>query len=215
MGKNKVVSGMIAVGALGLLAIIAYFWIQGNSYVTTQDAQTTGNVVSVVPQIPGTVTAVPAQVGTMVQAGQVLAWEKTDGSPAATVSISTPISGLVVTVPAAAGSPAIPGMAVATVIDPKAVWVQANIKETAISEVHPGQKVIIHLDAFPGNLYQGVVSSIEPASQAVFSLFPPDASADFTKVTQRVPVQVRFLPEQDLHSVYPGLSAEVTIYRHG
>ncbi len=214
MGKNKVLIGLLTAGALGLLAIVAYFWVQGSLYVSSQDAQTTGTVVAVVPQAPGTLTAVTAQVGTMVRAGEVLAWEKTDGTPATTVSITAPINGLVVTVPAAAGSPAIAGQAVATMIDPNAVWIQANIKETSIAEVQPGQKVIIHLDAFPANLYRGVVSSIEPASQSVFSLFPPDASANFTKVTQRVPVEIHFLPGQSLRDVYPGLSAEVTIYRH-
>lgn len=106
-----------------------------------------------------------------------------------------------------------PGQPLMTVVPLADVWVVANLKETELSDVHPGEGVEITVDAYPGTTFHGVVESISPATGAKFSLLPPDnATGNFTKVIQRVPVRIRIdddgHPEQPLR---PGMSAEVTI----
>ena len=73
-------------------------------------------------------------------------------------------------------------------------WVIANFKETQIGKMVEGQKVKIEIDAFPDQKFEGVVSSFSPATGASFSLLPPDnASGNFVKVVQRVPVKIEFV----------------------
>jgi membrane fusion protein (multidrug efflux system) len=94
-------------------------------------------------------------------------------------------------------------------------WVTANFKETQLEDVRPGQRVEIKLDSFPHKTFVGRVDSISPASGAQFALLPPDnATGNFTKVVQRVPVKVVF----DANSIRgfepliaPGMSATVTV----
>lgn len=89
-------------------------------------------------------------------------------------------------------------------------WVVANLKETQLSEIKPGQKVEIEVDSFDGEL-TGHVDSLAAGTGSRFSLLPPDnASGNFIKVTQRVPVKIKL---DDRHGMVlrPGMSAEVVI----
>jgi membrane fusion protein, multidrug efflux system len=90
------------------------------------------------------------------------------------------------------------------------VWVDANYKETQLTRMAVGQTVTLHADAFPDQSWQGVVDSIAPASGAKFALLAPEnASGNFTKVVQRLPVRVRLLPGQ--HPAQP-LRAGMSMY---
>jgi membrane fusion protein (multidrug efflux system) len=76
--------------------------------------------------------------------------------------------------------------------------VVANFKETQLARMHPGQKVEIEVDAYPGRTFHGRVESLAAATGAKFSLLPPDnATGNFTKVVQRVPVKVLFTDRPD------------------
>jgi len=92
------------------------------------------------------------------------------------------------------------------------VWVVANYKETQLGKMRVGQKVSIHIDAIPNKDFIGIVDSWSPGSGSVFALLPPDnATGNFTKIVQRVPVKIRF--DQDSIKGYemrivPGLSCE-------
>ena len=71
------------------------------------------------------------------------------------------------------------------------IWVSANFKETQLTGMVPGQKALITIDAFPDQIIEGVIESLSPASGAEFSLLPPDnATGNFTKIVQRVPVKI-------------------------
>jgi membrane fusion protein (multidrug efflux system) len=90
-------------------------------------------------------------------------------------------------------------------------WVVANFKEDQIAQLHPGQLAEIQVDAFDGHTLRGHVDSLAGGTGARFSLLPPDnASGNFTKVVQRVPVLVRIDGVSDL-ALRPGLSAQVTV----
>lgn len=96
-------------------------------------------------------------------------------------------------------------------------WIDANYKETQLSSIVPGRPVRVTVDAIPGKIYDGVVESISPATGATFTLLPPDnATGNFTKVVQRVPVRIRLknLKPEDLAVLQAGLSAEVNVYKH-
>ena len=94
-------------------------------------------------------------------------------------------------------------------------WVTANFKETQLGNMKPGQKVEIKLDAFPNHKFEGRVDSFSPASGSQFTLLPPDnATGNFTKVVQRIPVKVVFDSEslKGYESrIAPGMSAVVNI----
>jgi membrane fusion protein (multidrug efflux system) len=95
-------------------------------------------------------------------------------------------------------------------------WVMANFKETDLHGMRPGQPVDVKVDAIPDKVFHGKVESISPASGAQFSLLPPDnASGNFTKVVQRIPVKIVFDSEsikgyEDI--LAPGMSSEVEVH---
>jgi membrane fusion protein (multidrug efflux system) len=95
------------------------------------------------------------------------------------------------------------------------VWVVANLKETQIEQVLPGAPAEIRADAYPGRIFHGYVESLSPATGAKFSLLPPDnATGNFTKIVQRIPVRVRLdTPPDSAHPLRPGMSVDVTIRR--
>ena len=105
-------------------------------------------------------------------------------------------------------SPDRPLMAIVDLAD---TWVVANLKETDLSDVHPGQPVEIEVDTFDGQL-AGHVDSVAAGTGSRFSLLPPDnASGNFIKVTQRVPVKIK-IDDRGGRVLRPGMSAEVTIH---
>ncbi len=105
------------------------------------------------------------------------------------------------------------GQPVMAILPTDDVWVVANFKETQTRNVHPGQRVEIEVDTFPGRRFSGRVDSIAAGTGATFALLPPDnATGNFTKVVQRVPVKILFDPRQnDLDRLRAGLSAIATV----
>jgi membrane fusion protein, multidrug efflux system len=83
------------------------------------------------------------------------------------------------------------GQRIASLVPLDEVYIEANFKETQLAHLRPGQRVAIEVDALPGHAIGGTVSSLSPASGAVFSLLPPDnATGNFTKIVQRLPVRI-------------------------
>ncbi len=101
-----------------------------------------------------------------------------------------------------------PGQALMAIVS-EDVWVEANFKETQLAEMRTGQEVVVHLDAFPELKLHGHVESIQAGSGAQFSLLPPEnATGNFVKVVQRIPVKITLeLPEKDAPLLGPGMSA--------
>jgi membrane fusion protein (multidrug efflux system) len=102
-------------------------------------------------------------------------------------------------------------------LDPGEVWITANFKETQLTDVRPGQKVDIEVDAYPGVKLKGTVDSIMAGSGASFSLFPPEnAAGNYVKVVQRVPVKITFDTNSTDGAALPplrvGMSAYPTIH---
>jgi membrane fusion protein, multidrug efflux system len=93
------------------------------------------------------------------------------------------------------------------------IWVTANFKETQLRDMKVGQRVKIKVDAY-GREFTGVVESIGGATGARFSLLPPEnATGNYVKVVQRIPVRIRFDKGQDPnHELRPGMSVEPVVY---
>jgi membrane fusion protein (multidrug efflux system) len=94
------------------------------------------------------------------------------------------------------------------------VYVIANYKETQLTNVRPGQGVDVTVDSFPDQTLHGQVERVSPASGSQFALLPPDnATGNFTKVVQRIPVRIALDPGQKLlERLLPGMSAETRIH---
>jgi membrane fusion protein (multidrug efflux system) len=128
-------------------------------------------------------------------------------------TISAPVSGEVSERNVYAGQYVHSGSQVITVVPLDNVWVVANYKETQLTHVAIGQRAEIRVDTFPGIVIQATVDSIAPASGAQFSLLPPDnATGNFTKVVQRIPVKLKIGPDNPLAGhLLPGMSVVATI----
>lgn len=91
-------------------------------------------------------------------------------------------------------------------------WIDANFKETELARIHPGQPVEISLDMYPGIDFSGKVESINGASGVAFSLLPPqNATGNWVKITQRVPVKIRVETKDPDHPLLVGTSAQVRV----
>jgi membrane fusion protein (multidrug efflux system) len=101
-----------------------------------------------------------------------------------------------------------PGQPVLSLVDVKNTWIVANFKETQVRKMEVGQPVDIEVDAYPGMTFKGRVNSFQPGTGAVFALLPPEnATGNFVKVVQRVPVKIVLDGESDsVHPLWPGLS---------
>jgi membrane fusion protein (multidrug efflux system) len=106
-----------------------------------------------------------------------------------------------------------PSQRLASLVQLDHVYIDANFKETQLTRLRPGQRVEIEVDAMPDHAFQGRVVSFAPASGSVFSLLPPEnATGNFTKVVQRVPVRIRVEQRADEHGLLrPGMSALVSV----
>jgi len=129
-------------------------------------------------------------------------------------TVKAPAKGLVSRKTVEPGQIVQPGQPLMALIPLEDVWVTANFKETQLQNMRPGQRATIKIDAIGGKEFTGKVDSIAGATGARFSLLPPEnATGNFVKVVQRVPVKIVFDPNQDPeHLLRPGLSAEPTVY---
>src|SRR6267142_1661551 len=130
--------------------------------------------------------------------------------------IITPSAGIVSKKAVELGQLVQAGQPLMTVVPLEDVWVTANLKETETADVTPGDSADITVDAYKGVHFRGHVESLSPATGAKFSLLPPDnATGNFTKVVQRIPVRIHLDGAVDVaHVLRPGMSVVATIKTH-
>ena len=89
----------------------------------------------------------------------------------------------------------------------------ANFKETQLAKMRVGQRVVVHVDAYSGHDFEAKLTSFSPATGARFALLPPDnASGNFVKVVQRLPVKIEFTGnDQQLKDMRPGMNVDVDV----
>jgi membrane fusion protein (multidrug efflux system) len=127
--------------------------------------------------------------------------------------IRSPVDGYIGNRAARAGAYVATGAYLMSVIPAQGLWVDANFKEDQLAHIRPGQKVDVAADAAPGREVHGRVVSLSPGTGAVFSVIPPEnATGNFTKIVQRVPVRIALEADTaQLGALRPGLSTTVRI----
>ena len=126
-------------------------------------------------------------------------------------TIRAPVTGVLGNRAVEVGAYVQPGTRLAALIPFASVRVDANFKETQLARIHPGQRVEFEVDAYPDRQFEGRVESISPASGSQFSLLPPEnATGNFTKIVQRVPVRIR-VEQADDAVLRPGMSVVVHV----
>jgi membrane fusion protein (multidrug efflux system) len=127
--------------------------------------------------------------------------------------IRAPISGTIGQRNARNGQVVQAGAYLLSIVPDEDIWVQANFKETQIGHMQPGQRAELLFDSYPDTPIEARVNSLFAASGAQFSLLPPDnATGNFTKVVQRIPVKLTFSADNPLHGrIRPGMSVTATV----
>ena len=127
--------------------------------------------------------------------------------------LRAPVDGVVANRSARVGAYAAVGTQLLSVVPAQGLWVDANFKESQLAHMRPGQRVRIKADVLPGILFAGQVVSLSPATGAQFSVLPAEnATGNFTRIVQRVPVRVALLGDASrLGQLRPGLSVRVDV----
>jgi len=126
--------------------------------------------------------------------------------------VTAPTSGTIANLSLRPGNTVAPNVPLFVVISDQEFWVDANFKETQLKEIRVGQKATIESDVYPDHPFHGVVQSVSGGSGAAFSLLPPqNATGNWVKVTQRVPVRVRVEDPDPQHPLRIGTTATVKV----
>lgn len=129
--------------------------------------------------------------------------------------ITAPADGLVSKVNVQPGQFLQAGQSLFSIVLNDDLWVVANFKETQFDKMRIGQKVMVHVDAFPDHEFEAKLASFSPATGARFALLPPDnASGNFVKVVQRLPVRIEFTQGNDalIKQLRPGMNVDVDVH---
>jgi multidrug resistance efflux pump len=193
-----------------VLVVVAVFgfnaYREGQLYVSTDNAQLTGQPVQVGAMNAGRLESITASIGAAVHKGDVIAQVALPsqtgmgqsgqaklgflGVGDTRVDVQAPVDGIIIAEPVAIGATVGAGQAIVSIVDPTQLWVNANIEETNIGRVRVGQAVIVHVDALGVDI-PGKVEAVTPATSSTFSILPSsNASGNFTKVIQLVPVRI-------------------------
>lgn len=229
MKKFKVISILILIVIIAGAGYFGYsYWVDYRDYFTTNNASVTANMITITPLVSGNVAAWDVREGDEVVSGQILgrqdlgnliqssainaqSLEQSAGSIISKADIKTPITGKVVQSNVVVGETVAPGMQVAIVADTNNMYVKANVEETDINRIKPGQKVTVTIDAYPRKIFTGYVESIGEATQSAFSLMPSlNTSGTYTKVTQLVPVKIN-IADIENYELRLGYNATVKI----
>jgi len=128
--------------------------------------------------------------------------------------VTAPADGITSKINVQAGQFLQAGQATFSIIQDNDIWVVANFKETQFHDLRIGQKVVISVDAFPGHDFEAQITSFSPATGARFALLPPDnASGNFVKVVQRLPVKIEFNKQDSLvKQLKAGMNVNVDVH---
>ncbi|MFG1481094.1 HlyD family secretion protein [Xanthobacter sp. V4C-4] len=184
------------------------------------------NVLSAQAAIASAEAALAVLRAQRIEAERVLDEDRTARDKAARdldfTVVRAPIDGVVGNRAVQVGQLVQPGTRLAAIVPLAGVYVDANFKETQLGRLRPGQPVKVHVDAYPDRDFAGTVVSVSPASGSVFSLLPPEnATGNFTKIVQRVPVRIGFdaaaLDAETLggHGLRPGMSVTAVVDTRG
>ena len=226
-----IVGAILLIGGIGLGGRM---WWRSQHLVETDNAFVAGRLHPVATRVAGVVTEMRMQDNAVVKAGASAAKEAVVAAESARqsanaqkgatqallkdaqnqlgyVELKAASDGRIGKRTVEVGQRVQPGQQLAAIVEPE-VWITANFKETQLSRMKPGQKVHVKVDAFPGKELEAHVDSFAPASGASFALLPPDnATGNFTKIVQRIPVKIVFDDDSLNGLLRSGMSVEPDI----
>ena len=127
-------------------------------------------------------------------------------------TIRAPASGIVSNMKLQVGEYALAGKPIFSLIENQPIWIEANLKETQLTHILPGQQATIVADAYPDKIWESVISSIAPATGAEFSVLPPqNASGNWVKVVQRIPINLVITDQAGGPQLRAGMTVSVRI----
>lgn len=213
-GKRKIlIIGILIAIVVALGSIGFYYWYENTYYVSTEDAKINADFVSVIPQISGKLLELNVDEGDTVTKNEILARQDMNGLPDTSVEqslVRAPIDGIVVKKQGEVGEIFSSSQTLFTLVDPKDIYITANIEETKLSEVKIGQPVDISIDQFGSEKFTGKVKTIGEISNSAISLLPSSTSGTFTKVVQKVPVKIAL--DDSSEKILPGTNAVIKIH---
>lgn len=216
MKNKKVLYLVLGLMVVTLTVVTSFYWYNSSHYVDTEDARVDGTIVKVSPQISGRISEMNVAEGDSVKEGAIIArqvdYQLASGLNLDLSVVKSPITGTVIKKIGNVGEVGTPGSPLVMVADLKSLYITANIEETEIYKVKPGQDVDFTIDSIPGVKFSGQVVSIGEATVSTFSLLPAqNTSGNFTKVVQRIPVKIGIKSCQG-QRLLPGMNAVVRIY---
>ena len=179
---------------LVILLIIAFvvaivWWWNYRKYVSTIDANLDGGRVNVSARVMAPLSAVFKHEGDSVKRGELLAM--LDSTATENYRIVSPVDGLIAKQWVVPGDLLQPGENIFTLNEGKELWVAVYLQETQFNEIRMGPSALFTLDAYPGLTFYGKIFYIGANAASEFSLIPPDnASGNYTKVAQRIPLRI-------------------------
>src|SRR5260221_705342 len=218
---------LLIVVPLALVLGAGAIWLRGGRTVGTENAYVKAHIAQVAPEISGRVAEVLVRDHMKVKPGQLLV--RIDPAPfplaldkaqaaldPARIKVETaaaaPLDGTGVAVELQPGDPLKVATPFFVVVADTRPWVEANLKETDLTHVSIGQKATVVLDIYPDAPWDAEIESISPASGAEFAILPPqNASGNWVKVVQRLPVRMRLLRHDGEPPLRAGMTATVTI----
>ena len=168
--------------------VVAIVW-NYRKYVSTIDANLDGGRVNVSARVMAPLSAVFKHEGDSVKRGELLAM--LDSTATENYRIVSPVDGLIAKQWVVPGDLLQPGENIFTLNEGKELWVAVYLQETKFNEIRMGQSALFTLDAYPGLTFYGKIFYIGANAASEFSLIPPDnASGNYTKVAQRIPLRI-------------------------
>lgn len=202
---RKIIITVLVLAVVGGGGAFAYTLYNDAHYLSTDNAQITAKMITITPIMAGKLKSWNVGVGDPVAKDQVMGQE-------GNLYIRSPLDGEVVRSNVVPDQTVAPGMELAVVADTANTYMKANIEETNIAKIAPGQMVDIKIDAYPGRVFTGYVRDVELASQQAFSKAGSfNTSGTFTKVTQLIPVNIDVVNEENL-PLRLGMNASIKVH---
>jgi multidrug resistance efflux pump len=205
---------ILGIAVLAGGGITAWYFIDAQNYVSTDNAQIDGDRISVNAPTSGTVIDWRATQGAELQQDHVVGRIRIQGAfVQPEMAVRAPANGTVAVNNAVEGTYVTAGTELAVAYDFSKIFVTARVDETDIDDVRPGQVVDIEVDAFPGHEFRGTVREVQGGAAGVFSVFPEsNTSGNFQKVTQVIPVKIN-IENPDGLGIVPGMNVTVNIHK--
>jgi multidrug resistance efflux pump len=191
--RRQLILTILVIMVIAIIAVVMYYWFNNTYYVSTDDAKVTGTLVKISPSSTGKLVDLFFDEGDYVEQNQILGRLDVMNLPDQGIEqslVRAPISGVILKKSCTVGEIISAGQILAYMADPKGFYISANIEETKLKKLHPGQYVTIKVDQYKGKKLTGYVDTIGDAANSVFSLLPSNSGATFTKVVQKIPVHI-------------------------